>query len=179
MTKASGKRSLRSCSNWTPRFCVEVSNTAFARVVRAELQPFFIVSGLIWMNSLAAPKKPKKLAPYGKKEASTDWILLQRGVVSITLTAWPLLLNGDLAPILHHGDAKVECTGATTSAEDHLQGLKHHIECSLLRHRSCIVILYRHRSTPECVRRNRESQKWFVPSFSLFSHQIYHKHTPR
>jgi hypothetical protein len=60
----------------------------------------FVFSGLTWMNSLAVLEKPKELPPHSQTETAADWLVMLRGIVSVTMTASSRLEKGELAAMV-------------------------------------------------------------------------------
>jgi hypothetical protein len=60
----------------------------------------FIFSSLTWINSLAVPNKPDELPPHSHTETAADWLVLLRGIVSVTMTGMKWLEKGDLAAMI-------------------------------------------------------------------------------
>jgi hypothetical protein len=60
----------------------------------------FIFSGLTWINSLAVQRKPEGLPPHSQTETAADWLVMLRGIVSVTDTAFSWLEKGELGAMV-------------------------------------------------------------------------------
>ncbi|KAF1983239.1 hypothetical protein K402DRAFT_396941 [Aulographum hederae CBS 113979] len=90
----------------------------------------FLFSCITWIFTVATPDRPEELPPFAHTDTIADWLILLRGVVSVSSTAWPCLLRSDLSVIISTALAPSP-TGTIPPAEEHLLYLKSLIAASL------------------------------------------------